>query len=108
MSEAGTLKVLVVEPQKDPYSKVIDNELKPLKEIVGGYLESVTLNNRIVVLCNEDGLSLNLKRNSPIVYQRLGKIDMVGTYLFAAHDGHGEFVSLTDEDIKFCLSCILS
>lgn len=107
MSEAGTIKVLIVEPQKDPYSKEIDNELKPLQEIVGGYLESVTISNRVVVLCNEDGKSLNLKRNSSIFHQRIGKIDFVGTYVFAAHDGNGEFASLTDEDITLCLSCIL-
>ena len=107
MSEAGMIKVLIVEPQKDPYSKEIDNELKPLQDIVGGYLERVTINNRIVALFNEDGLSLNLEKNSSIVHQRFGKIDIVGTYLFAAHDGNGEFVSLTDEDIRLCLSCIL-
>jgi len=107
MSEAGMIKVLIVEPQKDPYSKEIDNELKPLQDIVGGYLESHAISNRVVVLCNEDGKSLNLKRNFSIFLQRIGKIDFVGTYVFAAHDGNGEFVSLTDEDITLCLSCIL-
>jgi len=105
MSEVERIKILIVEPCKEPYCCEVDNELKSMQGIVGGYLESVILSNRLTILCNEDGLSLNLPKNNNVVRGWKGNLGFVGTYFFAAHEG-GEFVSLTDEDVTLCLSCI--
>ena len=107
MSEVERIKILIVEPCKEPYCCEVENELKSLRGIVGGYLESVTLSNRLTILCNEDGLFLKLPKNNSIVRGRTGNVGFVGTYFFAAHKS-GEFISLTDEDITLCLSCITS
>jgi len=105
VSKSGLIKVLIVEPSKEPYCLEVENDLKPMQKIVGGYLESVTLSNRLVVLCNEDGLSLGLPKNNAFVRGQWGVVSFVGTYFFVAHEG-GEFASLTDEDITQCLSFI--
>lgn len=105
MSEIKSIKVLVVEPNKDPYSLNVVNDVKPMQGIIGGYMESVTLSNRLVVICNEDGLSLGLEKNKHVVHGNLGKVSFVGTYFFAAYEG-SEFTSLTDEDVTMCLSLI--
>lgn len=49
------LKAIVKEPGKEPEEFIVADDYKELKGIVGGYLESVTVEEGLVVLCDEEG-----------------------------------------------------
>ena len=36
------MKILVVEPEKEPYVKEIENELSDMQKVVGGLIEPIT------------------------------------------------------------------
>lgn len=57
------ISVIIKEPGKKAYAKEIPNTLESLKEIVGGHIESVTVSSDMVIICNEEGLYLNLPYN---------------------------------------------
>ena len=103
----NSIRILVVEPNKKAYLQDVPNELKNLQVVVGGYLESVTIDSRLVLFCNEDGLSLGLPKNRAVnIDRQKSVIPLVGTYFFVAHDGNGELVSLSDDDVKRCKAMI--
>ena len=93
------IRVLVVEPGKDPEVQVIENSLEGIQQIVQGYIECVTLRDKagedLVLICNEEGKIRNLPMNAMIP-----EIDdmIFGTFLIAGTD-RDEFASLTDEQI---------
>ena len=93
------IRVLVVEPGKDPEVRTIENSLEGVQQIVQGYIECVTLRDKagedLVLICNEEGKIRNLPMNAMIP-----EIDdmIFGTFLIAGTD-RDEFASLTDEQI---------
>ena len=93
------IRVLVVEPEKDPEVRIIENSLEGIQQIVQGYIECVTLRDKagedLVLICNEEGKIRNLPMNAAVA-----EIDDVifGTFLIAGTD-RDEFASLTDEQI---------
>lgn len=93
------IRVLVVEPGKDPEVRVIENSLEGIQQIVQGYIECVTLHDKagedLMLICNEEGKIRNLQMNA--IIPEIG--DMIfGTFLIAGTD-RDEFASLTDEQI---------
>ena len=76
------ITVVVKEPGKAPEIRQIDNTLKALQDIVGGYIETVTIATDMVIICNEEGLIKHLPPNCRI----LGCY-FVGTILAAGVDG---------------------
>jgi uncharacterized protein DUF3846 len=95
--------VLIVEPNKIPYTKVIQNDLDAMKEIVGGWIEHISIaerpnGSRIGIILNEEGKLIGLPDNRVIV-GRNGAADMfVGTFFITAHNLEGDTVSLTIEE----------
>lgn len=93
------IRVLVVEPGKDPEVQVIENSLEGIQQIVQGYIECVTLHDKagenLALICNEEGKIRNLPMNAAVA-----EIDDVifGTFLIAGTD-RDEFASLTDGQI---------
>ena len=54
------MKVLIVEPGKHPRKADINHTLENLQSIVGGYIEvTYQWQNRIGLICNEEGCSEN-------------------------------------------------
>ena len=51
------IRVLIVEPDKLPYEKMILNKLEDKQEIVGGNIEYTQLDNddNVLLICNEEG-----------------------------------------------------
>lgn len=49
------LKAIVKEPGKEPEEFIVADDYKGLKSIVGGHLESVTVEEGLVVLCDDEG-----------------------------------------------------
>lgn len=71
--------VLKKEPGKDPVLTAVENTLSALQEAVDGYIETVTMADDFVVICNEEGCLQSLPYNCTL----LGDIDLYGTILIA-------------------------
>ena len=92
------IKVLVVEPNKLPYEKVIPNRLKDKQQIVDGYIEYVRLldDDNVVLICNEEG-----KINGSELNRDIGYDIIAGTFIVVRECADdGEDRSLTDEQIE--------
>lgn len=80
MSERRSVMiVLKKEPGKDPVLTAVENTLSALQEAVDGYIETVTMADDFVVICNEEGCIQSLPYNCTL----LGDIDLYGTILIA-------------------------
>lgn len=90
---SNSIKVMVLEPGLLPYLKDVANELGPLQKLVGGFIELHHVAGQIKLLCNEEGRLLAL----PPMDVR-GSV-FFGTLVFV-RDQDGDFVSLTEEDVK--------
>lgn len=71
--------VLKKEPGKEPVLTAVENTLSALQEAVDGYIETVTMADVFVVICNEEGRIQSLPYNCTL----LGDIDLYGTILIA-------------------------
>lgn len=94
------IKIVVVEPNKSPYVTEIENELHALQSIVDGYIETILARSDIILVCNEEGKLIGLPHNRTIHGEPI-----VGTFFLTASNYDGEFISLTDEQIKWCMDC---
>lgn len=90
------IRVLIVEPNKEPYVKIIENTLKNLQEIVGGLIEIVELNYNVNIICNEEGKMTGLPLNRVIKYDVI-----VGTFIITGQY-NGETISLSKQQISKC------
>jgi len=90
-----TIKVIMVEPMKEPYPADVENTLEGLQKAVGGYIETVYLEDYVVLVCNEEGKLLGLPGN-----RSLGKDIIAGTFFVAGSNDDGDFVSLTEDKIR--------
>ena len=93
------MKVIVKEVGKLPRIEDIENTLQSLQTLVGGYIETVTLHDNVVLICNEEGKIAGLPPNFGI-----GGDTIVGTAVFVAHDGKGEFTDLDDWQVEDIMS----
>lgn len=94
--------IVVVEPDKKPYAKMIKNDLAAMNEIVGGYIEIINLgrNNTgamIAVTVNEEGKLEGLPMNRKIV----GFDILVGNFFITAYNLEGDNISLTKQEAEF-------
>jgi hypothetical protein len=94
------ITIIVVEPGKQPEVTKIKNELKPMQEIVGGYIETVGLGGNIILICNEEGLLMNLPAN-----RKVAGNSIVGTFFITKADGE-DFTSLTKTEINIIMQLI--
>ena len=81
-SYTGMIKVLIKEPGKDWRKGEIENTLEAMQELVGGHIETVTLRDGLVLVCNEDGRNLGLPYNCTV-----NGFSFVGTIFAAGIDG---------------------
>ncbi|KTE90727.1 hypothetical protein AT727_23970 [Desulfitobacterium hafniense] len=89
------IKVLMVEPMKEPYPAEVENTLEGLQKAVGGYIETVYLEDNVVLVCNEEGKLIGLPGN-----RSLGNDIIAGTFFVASSNDDGDFVSLTEDKIR--------
>lgn len=76
------MKVVVMKPDALPDVQDIPNTLKALQELVGGYIEVVTLGEDVAVVCNENGRLLGLPYCAT-----LGDVQFVGDIAIVGVDG---------------------
>lgn len=90
----NNIKVLIIEPNKEPYSQKIEHTLKKLQDIVDGRIDIVELEENVDLICNDEGKLMNLPFNRCV-----GNDVIAGTFIVAGQH-KGETTSLTEEQIK--------
>lgn len=76
------IKVIVKLPGELPEVRTIPNTLEALQEIVGGYIETVTVATDLVAIVNEEGRLMELPYNVHLCGEPI-----VGPLIFAGVDG---------------------
>ena len=88
------IRVLIVEPNKEPYQAKIKKGLEEKQKIVGGLIEFVELEHNVDLICNDEGKILNLEIN------RFIQNDIIcGTFIIAGQH-EGETISLSKKQLK--------
>lgn len=86
------IKGLLVPVRGEIRRVVIKNELKALQETVGGYIETLTLAEGVVLICNEEGKLMNLEPNTYFY-------TINGGFLLVGVNGE-EFGDLTEKQME--------
>lgn len=60
------MRVIVKEPGKSAVDELVPNTLEALQKLVGGYIETVTIADDAVVICNEEGRLRGLPENCEV------------------------------------------
>ena len=82
---ADKIKVIIKRPgELIGHKEVVDNTLKALQELVGGYIETLPIGGRNVLICNDEGKIRNLEPNIKIFF---GSDTVHGTVVIAGEDG---------------------
>ena len=87
------IKALIIKPNEYPIVQKIENTLKSLQSIVGGFIEPFGMEDAIAIV-NEEGKILGLEPN-----RRYGNDILVGNTIIVG-DGEEDFISLTEEQIE--------
>ena len=91
------MKVIYKKPGEAPEIREVENDLKPLQELVGGYIETIPING-ITMIINEEGKLKGLPVNFLMVGNGYAQA-IVGPVIFCRSEGF-DFTSLQDEDIE--------
>ena len=98
------MRVIIVEPYKEPYEKEINGKLKTLQGFVGGLIQVLYPfeDEHIALICNDEGKLLGLPLNRALRNKRGEIYDIVsGTFLICSAPPDSEnFESLSDEQIQ--------
>lgn len=74
------IRILVIEPYKEPYQLKVEHTLKNLQNIVGGLIEYIELEHNVDLICNEEGKILGLPLNRKVGYDVI-----CGTFFIAGN-----------------------
>ncbi len=91
-----TMKILYKEPGKEPEVREIANDLLTIQTLVGGYIETVTLDD-IVLICNEDGKLLGMDPN--LYVEQIDDV-ICGPVVFCRVKNY-DFADIGDNDVKW-------
>lgn len=83
------INVLVKKPGEQARRMTVPNTLKSFQSLVGGYIETVTLAQDVLLICNEEGRINDMKYNTTIY-----GIQFFGPIVIAGINGE-EFADLT-------------
>ena len=76
------ITAVIKRPREDAELATIENELHQLQELVGGYIECVTIEPGLVAVVDEEGII-----NSKPFNMKLGVHQLFGTIVFVGVDG---------------------
>ena len=94
------MQVLVIEPERRPEVREIDDSLKAMQEIVGGLIQPIyPFDEPVALVCNDEGKLMNLPANRGLRDKNGQIYDIVfGTFfLCCAPADSDHFTSLTPE-----------
>ena len=92
------MRIVFKAPGEDPRQMEIPNELGVMQQLVNGHIETVKVDDNVVLVCNDSGQIFNMKPNFYV-----GALASVicGPAFFVGDDGGDEFVSLSKENADF-------
>ena len=98
------MKILVIEPMKEPYVKEINGELETMQNIVGGIIQAIYPfdHPEIALICNDEGKLMRLRPNRALFDKDGNIVDIVaGTFFLCSAPSDSEnFEGLSDEQIE--------
>ena len=97
------MRILVIEPEHRPEAKEIDDSLKEMQGIVGGYIQAIyPFEDPVALVCNDEGKLMNLPANRGLRNKDGQMYDIVfGTFfLCGAPADSDHFTSLTEDQIE--------
>lgn len=89
------IRVLKIEPHKEPQVIHIKNSLESLQKEVDGYLEIVVLSPTAMMVFNEEGKIIGLEGN-----RRFNNDVIVGNIIITGIDDNRDTCSLSDAELK--------
>ena len=95
MPGCNSLRVMVVEPDKEPYEKILRGDLESMQEIVGGHIETTRDNllPGMLLVVNEEGKIKGLPFN------RCTHNDIICGTFFVCRSDRDDFRNLLNKDI---------
>ena len=88
------MRIVYVEPHKEPYVTEIADELSALQKAVGGYIEVVGNGDGTLIVCNDEGKLIGMEGNRRIGD---GSSIIAGPFFIVGDDGE-DFRSLTESE----------
>ena len=93
------MKVLVVRVGEQPKVEDVKDDLKTYQSIVGGYIECISIDRNVDMVCNDEGKLIGLPINRPLVMNNR-IVDLIcGDFFIVGVDG-ADFTSLSDSMIE--------
>ena len=93
--------VVIKEPGQAPgVEPLFDNTLEAFQKAVGGYIETVTIAQDLIIICNEEGRLRGLPFNVEVA-----GVGFVGTVIAVGARGD-EFASLKSKNVPFALQLL--
>lgn len=97
------MKILVIQPLKEPYTKEITGSLETMQNIVGGIIQAIYPfdDPEIALIYNDEGKLMGLPPNRALLDKDGNIIDIIaGTFFLCSAPADGEnFESLSNECI---------
>ena len=96
------MQIVVVEPERRPEVREIEDSLTTMQQIVGGLIQPIYLDDSVALICNDEGKLMNLPANRGLRDKDGQMYDIVfGTFfLCGAPADSDHFTSLTQEQIE--------
>ncbi len=93
-NEDNLLQIVYVEPNRQPFTSEVGNDLKSLQRAVGGYIEPISMGDGTLLVGNEESKLIGMEGN-----RRIGESIIAGPFFIVGEDGE-DFCSLTDEETQ--------
>ena len=87
---ADMIRVVIKRPGEDPVTAVMENTLTAFQRAVDGYIETVSLTEDVIIVCNEEGRLRDMEPNI---------MGLAGPLVFVGYDGEDGFRALSDFEI---------
>ena len=95
---AEEIRVLLVEPGKQPRLVTVEHTLENLQALVGGYIEAVyPWDDPVGVICDEDGIANGKEPNRLLADEDGNPYDVLKGTFFICGLGGEDFCSISDE-----------
>lgn len=96
------IKVVLAQPNKKAVVTEIENTLKSLQRIVGGYIECIyPFDDNVGIICNEEGKLIGLEPNRVLRDEEGNTVDIIfGTFIVAGLT-EDDFGSLTADQADY-------
>lgn len=92
------MRVLMVEPKKEPYEADIEHSLEGMQKVVGGGIQAVyPYDDPVVLVCNENGKLKELPLNRALKDDNGQIYDIVVGTFFVVGLGEDDFTDLSPE-----------